>query len=339
MRFFSKSLIDSIEGGDCFFQRGDDVLLDTLRELIGLDGGEAFGDCCMSSCIWSTASGKATDEPSSCSSESAFLDLVDDLQILRGLGGPDSISWSCVRCALGVLVDIHSAVVNGGLHFEHFAEAGNQLRERALKFFFAKLAKNAFESALACSSCLMASSWLSVAPLRIGLRLSFFWRPPFAAGLFSSRSVARSAGSCGVLGCCSFGCFCFVIGLAFGAGLFPCAGCEVGWRLGLLGFAVGGKIGLHWVATAESLGASFGRFARIGGLAGFGVRRAAGCIIGLLFARRSLGRPNLCLRFLSPGFFSSENFWSSLLSDSRSDVLPHRFDRSPAFLSPSVLSR
>ena len=48
----------------------------------------------------------------------------------------------------GHMVELHRAVVDGGLQFEHFAEAGGELRERALEFFFAKLAEDAFEFGL-----------------------------------------------------------------------------------------------------------------------------------------------------------------------------------------------
>ena len=34
------------------------------------------------------------------------------------------------------------------MHFEHFAEAGGELRERALQFFFAKLAEDALQLGL-----------------------------------------------------------------------------------------------------------------------------------------------------------------------------------------------
>ena len=76
-----------------------------------------------------------------------FVDFVDDLRFLATEAG--GFDFVIVRAlGLGNLVEPHGAVVDGGLHFEHFAEAGGELRERAFELFFAKLAEDALELGL-----------------------------------------------------------------------------------------------------------------------------------------------------------------------------------------------
>ena len=114
--------------------------------------------------------------------QESLADFFDNLRFLPA--EPGRFDFVVVRAlGFGHLVESNGAVVNRGLHLEHFTEAGGELRECALELLFAKLAKDAFEFGFGLLQFFdgLQSARRSL-PCELTLRFSW-WLPPFAAEL------------------------------------------------------------------------------------------------------------------------------------------------------------
>ena len=82
--FLFQVLARLFEGGDGFFERGDDVLLQALRDLFDFEGGQAIGDLPHVVAHLLDGFGEGDRRAVFVQQQERFVDFVDDLRFLRG---------------------------------------------------------------------------------------------------------------------------------------------------------------------------------------------------------------------------------------------------------------